>query len=293
MKKAKKRKAKSKRTNVPQASQEYVPSYEELQAKLKSTNWPKTTLFTLLTNANNNNLISLLKLKGYSGLLRDLLDAFEKAIQKLAYSNEDELMIVSLFARTYGSFFASIRLASSGQLTDSWAQSRTCLENALYAFYMHDDPSLIHIWTNRQKTDQDRRQCRKHFQYTKIIGKLKANHPRLANQTDKLYQMCIDYGAHPTEWSVAINWQLLQKGGRQVTRLSLLNRDETFMRGCLALNANVGLRVLSIFNLVYSNEFNAANMPIVISNIERTFRAIALTTSQMLRAERTKGEQKQ
>lgn len=290
MEKAKKRKAKRNRRNVPQASQEYVPSYEELQAKLKSTNWPKTTLFTLLTKANNNNLISLLKLKGYSRLLSDLLDAFEKANRKLAYSNEDELMIISLFARTYGSFFASIRLASSGQLTDSWAQSRTCLESALYAFYMHDDPSLIHIWTNRQKTDQDRKKCRKHFQYIKIIDKLRANHSRLAKQTNELYQMCIDFGGHPTDRSVAINWQILQEGGRQITRLNLLNCDEAFMRGCLTFNASVGIRVLSIFNLVYPDEFKAANIPIVITNIERTYRAIAFTTTQMLRSEGTKGK---
>ena len=282
-----------KRKHVPQAPQEYTPSYEELQDKLKSTNWPKTTLFTFLTSANNNNLISLVKLKGYMRVLSDLVDAFEKANRKLAYSNDDELVIASLFARAYGSFLASIRLSSSGQLTDSWAQSRASLECGLYAFYMHDDPRLIHLWTSRQKTEQHRKDCRKHFQHKKIVDKLKVNHSSLANRADQLYQKCIDYGAHPTEWSVAINWQILQEGGRQLTRLNLLNSDKAFMPGCLVFNADVGLCVLSIFNLAYPDEFKAANMPIVISNIARTFRAIALTTSQILRSEGTKDQEKE
>lgn len=277
---------KRRKKNVPKSSKEYIPSYEEVKAELELTNWSKAALFKLLTNAHSNSLKSLINLEGHLKLAKDVVDAFEKTQKKLAYSNEHELNIAALFSRAYGSFLASIGLASSGQLAESWAVSRACIENALYAFYMHDDVGLFQIWSEREKSKQDKTECRKYFQHSKVIGKLKAKHSKLANRANKLYQKCIDYGAHPTQWSVATNSEILKQQGRQVAKILLLNCEDSYMRTCLLLGIDAGLCALSIFNMVYPDEFKGANIPIVIFNIETTFRALALDTAGRLRSER-------
>ncbi len=278
-------KKKMRKKREPQKPQGFTPTYEELQTKLNKTRWGNTELHKFISDAHRNSLMSSFNLRAYMGLSRDLVDAFRKIITTLGYTNEGEAMIASLFGRSCGNYLASVRLISSGQLTEGYPQLRACIESALYAYYMHGEDALIKAWTDRQKSEEARKECRKLFQHKKVVGRLKKDNPTIGNDADVLYQNCIDYGAHPTELSNVLNWKLAQKGGRRTLQLQLLNCDDGFMRGSLVLCADVGLRVLSIFGLVYPNEYKDTNMSIVLSNIRSSYTKIAITTSQILKTQ--------
>lgn len=279
MKKLRKKRGAQSRAKV---SPKRVPTDEELEAILEKEKWGTSELTTFIDNAHKNIKISYIKLKCYLRLFEDLVETFRKAHEVISCPNIESLVIASFLSRAYGNFLGSVRLAASGQLTESYAQLRVCLENGLYAFYMYQDSSLIQIWENRHKSEKDKKLCRKKFQISEIIKKLKNINSKIGNDAEHLYEVCIDYGAHPNQRALSPNVRVVN----DKVRTLIFNDDDGFMRACLSLNTSVGLTALDIFNLIYFKDFEKINIGIRLGNIRSTLRPIAITTAQILRAQR-------
>lgn len=252
----------------------HVPSDEEVEAAIRGSKWGSTPLTRFLADGHKNTLIAYSAQSGHFEMLDNLGALFEDANACLAYSDSDlsNLVVLSLFGRACGNFFAAVRLATSGQLTESYAQLRVCVENALYAFYIKSHPSLAKVWTDRHKDDRSRKCCRDSFKVGDMLRSLKSQSFSLGQHAKKEYDTCIDFGAHPNERSVVLN---LKVAGDGSLKLQLLNVDVGVFEASLLAVVRVALCVVEIFERVYPDEFKVLNVRERLTSIREQYTRIA------------------
>lgn len=271
MAKAKRSRSRREKTEVGPQNPAYTPTDEELKERLAQTRWGKTYLTNFLDAAEKNIQISYVNLKGYFEMFESLGDLFKAATENVGYSDESSFAIASLLGRACGNFFAAVRLSSSGQLAECYAQLRACLEDALYAFNIHLDSGLAQVWFDRHQNDDSRKKSIKQFKPTDILEKLKQKSLSLGQNVAEDYNRCIDFGAHPNERSVTSN--LILQGGR--ISIQLFNTEKGVFQACLLVCIRCGVDVIKVFDLIYQNEFKRINADHRICNIQEQFRRIA------------------
>jgi len=250
--------------------QGHAPDDAELTNVLSKTKWGKTYLTKFLDSAEKNIRISYVKLKGYFEMFENLGELLKAAVETVGYSDEKSFAIASLLGRVCGNYFAAVRLSTSGQLPECYAQLRVCIENALYAVNIHNDPTLAKVWFDRHLCDKSRKESVKLFRPSDILDKLKQFNQKLGNETARDYEGCIDFGAHPNEKSVTSNLSL--SGGK--ISLDLLNTQKGMFEACLLVCVMCGLDAIRIFNLIYPKEFKGINADQRIQNIQEQFTRI-------------------
>jgi hypothetical protein len=102
-----------------------------------------------------------------------------------------------LFLNAYQLFLAGARVALSGHPAAVFPLMRTALESASYGFLLQQQPELSAIWSNRHRTEADKKACRKAFTFEKAIAGVKDKAPDVYRLANEAYEGAIDYGAHP------------------------------------------------------------------------------------------------
>ena len=260
--------------NKPGKEAKYIPTDEEVEAAIRESKWGESRLTRFLADAHKNIRITYLKHRGYFEMLDNLGVLFDKMNACITYSDSDlsGLVVLSLFGRACGNFFAAVRLAASGQLTESYAQLRVCIENALYASYISSKPTLAKVWGDRHESEQKKKKCRDSFKISSMIKNLQLQSPALAKRAKKDYNTCIDFGAHPNERSVIPNIQMVKKGP---VKLHLLNTEPGFFGACLLAVVSMGLLVVEIFEKVYPDKFKEINSQQRVQTIQGQYNRIA------------------
>lgn len=260
--------------NKPGQEAKYIPTDEEVEAAIRESKWGESHLTRFLADAHKNILITYVKQRGYFKMLDNLGVLFEKMNACLTYSDSDlsSFVVLSLFVRACGSFFAAVRLATSGQLTESYAQLRMCIENALYASYIRSKPGLAQVWGDRHQSEEKRKECRDSFKISSMIENLQSQSPILAKRVKKEYNTCIDFGAHPNERSVLPNLQMSKNGP---LRHYLLNTEPGLFGASILAVVGMGLSVVEILDKVYPDEFKEINGQQRVQTIQDQYMRIA------------------
>jgi hypothetical protein len=102
-----------------------------------------------------------------------------------------------LFLNAYQMFLAGARTAFSGHAVAVFPLLRAALESAAYGLLIEQKPELADVWTNRHRSEADKRACRKAFTFDYAIASLKEEAPDICNLAAGAYEAAIDYGAHP------------------------------------------------------------------------------------------------
>ncbi len=276
-----KSKQRSKGTQIEKSVEKVPSKFSEIESDLERNGWREDTLTKQIENAFCNTGVSFLRLKPYFDLLIKADEIFENAIGLLSYSELDGLISIALFGRAAGCFFGAVRLSCSGQLTETWALLRACLENSLYAFYIHGNPNLTKMWSERHKSETHRKQCKDAFIIKNIWSALEAKSHSIAKEAKDSYETYIDWGAHPNERSIFPNLQIKQD--RSGYNLSILNPDPTFMRASLLMIALTASLVFRIFALIFPDEFKQPNLALKISNLNHQIKPLSHVVSDRLR----------
>jgi len=224
--------------------------------------WGGDELTKFIDMARHNIFATFFHNKPYFELLSQIDHLFKEFI-KIMSGLSDEKMLesspASFLGRAYGCYLAGVRLSTSGQLTEAYILFRGCLENALYAFYIENKPEFAVVWRDRYKSEQHKKRVRGNFTIGKMIESLNKKNPKIGKFAKELYDKTIDYGGHPNIWSIASNIKFVEEKGKWV--LDIFNNDELLLPGCLLVNARTGLCSLSIFRLIYPDQFKKAGIP--------------------------------
>jgi len=271
MKKRKPTLRKKKQQSVVDKSQKKVgraPStFEEISIDLKKSGWGKDKLTRELEQAFCNIGVSFINLKSHFKLLQKTNEIFIDAFEQITTNTIERDIAGLLLGRAFGCFLGAVRLSSSGQMTETWVILRSLIENGLYAFYIFENPERVDIWVNRRKDEDSKKKCRNTFIVAKILGELNKKSRVIAKEATKLYNMAIDWGAHPNERSLFPN--IVPKPNGSGLSLRLINPDPAFIRTSVIFTIRTSLFTFRIFNLVFPEVFGQPNVDIKINNLNR------------------------
>jgi hypothetical protein len=102
-----------------------------------------------------------------------------------------------LFLHAYQLFLGAVRVALSGHSAAIFPLLRTALEAASYGFLLEQEPALSEVWSNRHRSEAEKKACRNAFTFDKAIARLKDKAPTIYAMAKEGYEGAIDYGAHP------------------------------------------------------------------------------------------------
>lgn len=110
-----------------------------------------------------------------------------------------------LFVNAYFLLLASLRTAASGHVAAVFPSIRAALESSCYAFLISRKRELSAVWTNRDRSHDDRKACRKPFSSaaTDVAKILRIEgHESTSKMVTQMYEDSITFGAHPNPISV-------------------------------------------------------------------------------------------
>lgn len=216
--------------------------------------WGQDELTRFITNAVENSFATFHKKKPEFEVLLEIDSCYQLLIPNM--HNRPEVIPLMLMARSHSSYRGAVRLALSGQCSETFALLRSCLECALYALRMYKRPDLEEAWLRRHDDDSTIKIVKREFSYRAVIGSLEAIDKKLAAQLDTLYQRCIDFGGHPNE--MAVTSSMVANDLEKATEYLqvYLSGDDMNLAHALKSTAQIGIGALYIFRQLFKERFD-------------------------------------
>jgi len=220
--------------------------------------WGNDRLTDFFDTASANMRATFVHKKFWVNKLIGINDVFNDADFKSV--GNDNLLLAILMSRSNSAFRAACHLGFATYCADSYALSRSCLENALMANFLMLNPDLCKLWVSRHDSADERKKCRDVFGYTHLLKCLQDIDVDLGKITDFLYQSTIDMGAHPNERSVTANLEIFREDDEIVYRIKSLNADGLALEISLKTITSVGIAALRIFEKVFPEHFSKLDL---------------------------------
>lgn len=222
--------------------------------------WGNDSVTTFLSDAHNNVIASMINYKE-TEVIKALIevDGLFEETSKIIISPLRESILPFFLGRSRGAYLGAVRLSLSGQVAESYALMRVCIENGLYGLYVQSDPTIgediperARIWLDRNESEIAKGNCRSEFTNANVANNLKECDEKLGKIISKLYDMTIDYGAHPNLMGAVTTGEITDTGAN----IDLLTPgDNLACRYAIQLTIQVGLSVLSIFGIIFNKRF--------------------------------------
>jgi hypothetical protein len=168
----------------------------------------------------------------------------------------EEWFVAFFLIRAHSCFRAAVQLAIGGQVPESYPLMRSCLENALYGFYLSRNPASRETWLRRHDSDESKKKVKREFQIRRLLEELRKVDASEAKRADKLYERTIDFGGHPNERAVMQSLKMARQEDRIEFQVPYLIGDTKALQLSLRTTAQVGVCVLGIFRLVFEERFD-------------------------------------
>lgn len=158
--------------------------------------------------------------------------------------------------RAHSAFRAGVCAVMSGQLFESQALLRLCLEHAAYGFYIGADAARMERWLRRGDSDENRTIVRREFHNDRIREYIEAAAPVMREQFDRLYSQLIEFGAHPNEMGYSLNTTMERNdAGDTSIQTIYLQADGIQLDMGLKATGQIGLWALHLMQLLYRERF--------------------------------------
>ena len=216
--------------------------------------WGEDTISSFMDQAIKNTFASFNNLKKEYNILEEINSIFE-VLRNNAIPDYDSLKPWFLFD-SHSSFLCATRLAMSGHFSETFMVLRGCLERALYGFYIHHNKDLNLTWLKRHNDEESKKIVKKEFQIGKLITLLKDKNDIIGQRAKELYDLTIDYGAHPNEKAFSSKMEIDNIKDKKIFRFLYLVEDELRYRMLMSVTINAGLCSLDVFRLIYKERFD-------------------------------------
>jgi len=232
--------------------------------------WGKDPVSNFIQSAYQNNIATFTNFKG-SPICKAIYetDSLFRLATNIEY-RQHERLLPNFIGRCHSAYLGGVKLSTSGQIVETYMVIRGCLENALYALYINDDPTVDEefpersvAWLNRGKDEESTKKCRQIFTYGAVRDNLIKQDKTLSQEASLLYKRTIDYGAHPN-FCGHITTSDVKTGG--ITIQFLIPGTDVF-KLCVQTAVEVGICSLRIFNRVFLDRFRSVGITARIDKI--------------------------
>jgi uncharacterized membrane protein YccC len=222
--------------------------------------WGNDRLSTFFSEAQYNERVSSLNLKPIYLLLQRLHNTFQRVEEALENDQNQNLLVPRfLIIRTHSAFLASIRLAMSGQLSESCVLLRSAIEQAWYALHMAKDPkppNRIKVWLKRNVDAASKAKCKAEFTIANVCSTHQQLDPATAKQLHDLYETVIDFGAHPNPRGALVAMGTARTEKRISFRVPILSPKRKALVSTLRTAVAVAVGTLKVSQLIFPERFS-------------------------------------
>lgn len=235
--------------------------------------WGKDPLSEFMAGAYHNcvasfvnyrNLPIMTAIKEVDGCFRDAL--------RIPFKPSSEVFLPSFMGRCHAAYLSAIQLSMGGQVPEAYPLVRLCLENALYALFIQDDPTIggddipqrWKIWLDRDVDDAAEKKCRNTFTHSAVRDHLIDRDTALGECAKMLYERTIKYGAHPNFYGLAQASVISEEGGS--TLYSLPNTKPCQL--CIQTVVHAGICALGVFGLTLRDRYEESGIPVRIRQLD-------------------------
>jgi hypothetical protein len=95
--------------------------------------------------------VSFHELRGHFEFLKESWKIFEALQQRVSKAEIAAIPVELLLVRTCAAFLGTSMMALGGILTEAMTLTRSMIENAVYASFIHNNPEMADIWTKQRK----------------------------------------------------------------------------------------------------------------------------------------------
>jgi hypothetical protein len=163
----------------------------------------------------------------------------------------------SLFIlRSHSAFLATVRLAAAGQVPESHALQRHCLEMALYGFFISRRPDLASVWLKADESPLTRRRLKQEFKIRSIWDALEREAPELTRRAKEGYDRAIDWGGHPNQKALTASLSLRLAEGNAAFESQYLSGSPELITLALRGSWEIGVLSLNVARLIFRERFD-------------------------------------
>lgn len=242
--------------------------------KIDPPNWAKDELSKFIETAYENIFASYVNYKKAYDILSDINKCYRLIIDNLY--NTPQWFAGFFLLRAHSSYLAAVRLALSGQTSETFMVLRGCLENSLYGLYLSQNPASQETWLKRHEDEESYKKVKNEFKIRDMIDKtLKSKDPKLCKIFEELYDRTIDYGAHPNERALSATLHKQEKDGIVKFDLNYLSGDSTELKHCIITTAEIGICSLGVLKIIYKERFEISGISDSLGLIKKNFKIFA------------------
>ena len=180
---------------------------------------------------------------------------FQEAIDLMSGPNADfveALMLVNACC----AFRTAVQLAMETKSSETFPVIRTCLEYSMLAVHMHRNPQLVETWLRRGESLEHRKAVRRHFQTSAMLDTLTMSHNAIGERVSNLYELSIDFGAHPNEQALFGRLSIDHLPNGDVRFQTMMLGNVATVPAILKSALQAGVTALECFWLIYRERFD-------------------------------------
>ncbi|MGP0565212.1 MULTISPECIES: hypothetical protein [unclassified Nitrospina] len=234
--------------------------------------WSKDFLTKFLGDTHNNSYYVFHHHKEIFQLFSESCEIFEVVEGCISKpSSYEELVPALFFNMARSSYYSSIKILVGGQLPETYALLRQCIENSLVGFYFfveiqnneEDGIEKFKFWLSRHESEENRKKIRNTFTLGSLKNRLKEQDGELGEIVSRLYEITIDSGAHPNELALlsglrfSVNEQI---GMIHQTFVIDFEKQWVHFLNCAKILLEVGIASLNIFQLTSEHNFEISGI---------------------------------
>jgi hypothetical protein len=163
---------------------------------------------------------------------------------------------------------AACRLCWSGQVPESYALLRSCLENALYELYLARNPESCETWLRRHDDAAIKKKVKDEFKVGTLLNLAAAVDTTEGAVARALYERVIDSGAHPNELALMQTLQINESANhvelKSTTWIAILLPYGWLFK----TTTQVGACTLSLFRAVYPERFDILGLTDLLRHVK-------------------------
>ena len=215
--------------------------------------WGNDELSKFWQNARDNQLATFAHKPSEFKRLAAIDRAFQTVLKD--WLNPDSEIATLLFLRCHSAYRAATGLGAAGQAVECFGVCRMALEFAGYAVHVYRNPSEGMVWLDRHKSPEALKAAKKHFQHVAIQASITAANRHAGKRFEDLYQLTIDYGAHPNQMSVVGHTTMVEENDRRLMNSVYLHDDGLALNMALKTSARVGVCALELLQCICNARF--------------------------------------
>lgn len=234
--------------------------------------WASDTLSCYIENCRDNQWATFANKRLAMNDLSEIDRLFRKLLEDA--KNPRPLLPAGFLFRSHSAYLAACAVVMAGQLNEAWALLRISLEYGGYAYYIGTDDQRWERWMARHdiRSRSQKDAWRREFTHGQVQRAITEKDLHLSEAYQRLYDQCIDYGAHPNERGVSLGTELedTEDGGCRFKTV-YLHGDGFQLDFALRTTAQVGICVLRIAQIIYPHRSQVTGVTFQLDALSRRF----------------------